>query len=239
MSAYREPTAPPLGPLIEDVRKPAAQRYVLWIPIVIGVVIDLSALVSRPHGEGWLIVALMGILAPSLAILGLLTSRAYRVRIHEDGLVVGDGARARSARWEDIRETLMRPTVSRRNQLAALHFFRLVLADGSSLEFLGAIALRDYIHTRTRTRLMESAKKQLVEGEVRFGEVVVDASGVRRAETRLGWASIARATSDGQTHSIVIRGPGSSWIEAPIAEVPNTHVLIDLVNERATGGEAP
>ena len=238
MSAYRAPDPTSLGALIEDDPPSKVQRYALWAPIVLGVIIDLNALISRPHGEGWFVVALGGILFPGFAVLGLLTSKAHRVRIYDDGLVVGEGARARASRWDEIGEIYLRPTTSRRNTLAQHHFLRLRLADGTSFEFLGELAMRDHIHRHTRARLLEAAEQQLTAGEVRFGEVVVDQTGVRTPATSLAWSSIARASVDGQTQSVVIRGPGAAWIETPIRELPNTHVLMELVNARATAAEA-
>jgi hypothetical protein len=238
MSGYRAAAGDELGPLVEEVRPPrVAIRVILVCLLAIGLLADLGALLSPPKGvDGWLTLILIGVAFPVAALVGLFGRQADAVRLHEHGFV----ARGRAVRWDDVVELRTKRFVAGRNgrYRSTLDRYTIHLKNGETLDLRFAFANNDavleHIRERTREHLLRAAMLPIT-----FGAITVDDAGVRTEFTNLTWSQIARAGFDGAMHNVVIRGPGSAWIEVPLHEVPNAHVLCAMVNARATAAAGP
>jgi len=232
VTAYRGAEGPELGPLIEDVRPnrgPVTALLVLFL--FIGLIIDLSAIATPPASfDRWLVVVLFGVLAPVLALLARFGRQPDPLRIHELGFVSG----AHAVRWDDVVELTTKRYVAgdRTVQRSTLDVHTLRTRDGRTIELRFAFpnndAVLQHFHARTREHLLSSTTLP-----AKFGVISVDESGVRTEFASLGWSQISRAALDGPASQVIVRGPGSAWIEAPLHEVPNAHVMCALVNARA------
>lgn len=236
MSAYRATGENELGPLIVEAH-PRRTRALFWALLAIGLLADLGALLSRPKGvDGWMTVLFLGVAFPVVALLGLFGRQADSVRLHELGFV----ARGRAVRWDDVIELRTERSIAGRNgrYRAVLDRYTVRLKNGETLDlrfaFANNDAILDHIRDRTREHLLRGAAPPMT-----FGPVTLDDTGVRTEFTSLSWSQIARAGFDGAAHNVVIRGPGSAWIEVPLQEVPNAHVLCAMVNARATADAGP
>jgi hypothetical protein len=230
VSAYRSAGGPLLGALLEDIKPPRGVRLPLYGLIGLGGAIDVGALLSKPSFDGWLVVAFAGILMPFVCVLGLLGNKYPRIRIYEEGLIVGEDA---LARWDDIVEIVTTRVVAGRRSSAVMDLHALRLASGSSIDAIDRTnVLLAHLRKRTRDRLLTDARQKLAAGPLTFGRITVDAEAVFTDVSRIQWGSIEGAHFDGPLDSVVVHGPRGAWIEAPLHEVPNAHVLIELVKER-------
>jgi hypothetical protein len=232
VSAYRGAEAPDLGPLVEDVRpNRGAVTALLVLFLVIAFIIDASALASRPDNvERWMVVVLFGVVAPALALLARFGRQPDAIRIHQLGFVSGPHA----VRWDDVVEIRTRRHIAgKRNQVRSVLDLHTIRTANATIELRFAFADNDAVlrqlHERTREHLVRETALPAT-----FGTITVDESGVRTEFASLAWSQISRAALDPTTGNVIVRGPGSAWIESPVAEVPNVHVLCALVNARAT-----
>lgn len=237
VTAYRQSEGVELGPLVVDARPnrgPATALMVLFL--FIGLIIDVSALASPPTSfERWLVVIIFGVVFPALGLLGRFGRQPDAVRIHEQGFVSGPHA----VRWEDIVEIVTKRHVAgnRTQKRSSLDVHTIKTKDGRTLDlrfgFVDNDAVLRQLHERTREHLLRATKLP-----AKFGAVNVDDTGVRTEFASLGWSQISRAALDGPASQVIVRGPGSAFIELPLHEVPNAHVMCALVNQRATAPTA-
>jgi hypothetical protein len=232
VSAYRGAEGPELGPLVEDVRPnrgPLTALLVLFL--FIALIIDVSAIASRPTSfERWLTVLVFGIVVPVLVLIARFGRQPDPIRIHQQGFASG----AHAVRWDDVLELrTKRHVAGRRTQLrSSLDINTLRTKSGQTIELRFGFTDNDSVlrqlQERTREHLLAATTLPAT-----FGVIIVDDAGVRTDVTTLGWPQVTRAALEGPDSRVVIRGPGSAWIEAPLHEVPNAHVLVALVNKRA------
>jgi hypothetical protein len=235
MSAYRGAIAPELGPLIEEARPsrwPLTALTALFV--FVAVIIDASALASPPNNiERWMTVILFGIAVPALVLFARFGRQPDSIRIHQLGFV----ARNHAVRWDELVELRTKRFIGGRNGTyrSVLDRHRLRLRNGEQLDLRFAFANNDAVldHMRERTREPLLRETTL---PAKFGAITVDEQGVRTEFASLNWSQIDRAGFDGPLANVVVRGPGSAWIELPLDEVPNAHVLCAIVNQRAAAG---
>lgn len=233
MSAYRAAEAPALGPLIADYRPRSLPRILVAILfILIGAFTLLGAVASPPHGvRHWLIVLVWGGLFPAAGLLALFGRKPDRVRIHELAVVIGD----RVVPWDDVvairthrylstRGRPIRPVLDR-------HYFstrdgQLFEARCSMVDLDGLLA---QLRARTLEPLVAAARLRLDAGEtLTFGELTLTPDAVGSSGVSIPRASVESATFEGLDQNVTIKGKGSAWLEAPLKDVPNAHVLLAL-----------
>lgn len=236
MSAYRE-AAPELGPLLQEF-KPSRLgiRALFGFMIGFGLLVDGSALIVGLSAMGGpLPLLFLGAVVPGLGVLGLTSTGPDLLRVHQNGLVVGQ---REVVLYDQILEvSTLRILSQSRGQatpIADRHFLR--TSDGRVVEVrcfgAGLVeSVLDHIRGATRERLVHDAREKQ---SLQFGELTMDDSGVRTEDASLSWSSISGASFEAA--SVIIRGPGSAWIELDLDKVPNAHVLVALVNERARAG---
>lgn len=233
MSSYREPAPDALGPVLDEARPSRGPLIALSVLFLfIALIIDVSALASPPTSvDRWMTIVVFGIAAPAFALLALFGRRADAVRVHEQGMVVG----ARAVRWDEIVEVRTKrypgTTRSTRRPASVLDHYTIRTRGGETLDLRFAFpnndAILDHIHERTREPLRRAASLPAT-----FGPITADERGVRSELASLSWSEITGASLEGPLRSVVIRGTGAGWLEYPLAEVPNAHVLLALVKER-------
>jgi len=233
MSAYRSEATPALGALIADHRPRSFGRIAISIFfLLVAIVIDLASLASPPHGVNqWLILILWGILAPAIALLSLFGRKPEHVRIHEHALVVG----ARIVPWDELVELRTHRYLAGRRTLKPVldrHYLR--TRDGQSLEVRCGLVdldgLLEQMRARTLERMLSEARERLAAGEtVAFGKLSLDGTSIRTADTTLPRASIESISFEGPGQTLTIKGKGSAWLEAPLEDVGNPHVLLALL----------
>ncbi|MBI2388189.1 MAG: hypothetical protein HYV09_01120 [Deltaproteobacteria bacterium] len=239
--AYRTPEPKELGPLLGDFRPRNAGRIVASILLLlIGAMVDLGAIVSgQMSWNGWIVVAVWGVVFPAVGLLMLFGRKPDRVRVHELALVSGEGRGEVTTSWTDVVELRTRRHLGgRRQHLSAVldrHFVR--TRDGGVHELRCALvdleALLELLRARTIEPLLTDARERIDRGEtVSFGALSLDADGVRTADGALGWPSIEEVAFEGPAQSVAIKGRAGKWLEAPLDEVPNAHVLRALSRER-------
>jgi hypothetical protein len=237
MSAYRGPSQPELGALVEDARPNRGPLIALSVLFLfIALIIDVSAFATPPTTtERWLTIVLFGVLAPVLALVALFGRKPDALRVHELGFVSGTHA----VRFDDVVEMRTQRYVAgnRRQMRSTLDRYTFKTKSGETFELRLAFPNNDAVlgllQERMRPHLIASTSLP-----AKFGPVTVDDAGVRTEFASLKWSEIERASFDGPASQVVIRGPGSAWIELPLHEVPNAHVLTALVNQRVTAGAA-
>jgi hypothetical protein len=240
VSAYRD-ASPELGPLLQELRPQLwVARSLFGVMIGTGALVDLIAIIGGASlvGGSWPIV-ILGAVVPGLGVLGLVSKKPERLRLHAAGLIVGEGSRAQTVLYDQISELRTFRVMTqddRPRALADRHSLR--LTDGRTVEirYWGAAleTIAKHLRAVTRERRLREARENLDAG-VRFGEITVGAAGVRTEFAELTWSSIVEASLETATPTVVVRGKGSGWIELKLEEVPNAHVLVALVNERRGG----
>jgi len=154
------------------------------------------------------------------------------LRFHHDGVVIVRGPSTERVRWEsvvEIRTSALHRDLERyvvRTTDNQTHVIELKRPDS-------AIS-RAQLHDPTLGRLLGDARAALASGSARFGPIVVDGAGIRTDLADLRWHRIAdiRPQQLGRRESVlVILGRDHTWIELPLHDVPNVHVLIALFRE--------
>ena len=235
MSAYRGAAEPDLGALIEDARPNRGPLNALLVLFLfVALIIDVSALATPPTSiERWMTIILFGVAAPGLVLLARFGRQPDSIRIHELGFFAG----GRAVRWDDVVELrTQRYVAGRRGQLrSTLDRLTVRTRAGETFELRFAFGNNDAVlaqlHERTRQHLLAATTLPAT-----FGGVTVDESGVRTEFASLRWPEIESATFDGPASQVVIRGTGSGFIEFPLHEVPNAHVLVAIVKQKISGG---
>ncbi len=239
-AAYREAETD-LGPLLQEFRARRVAPRVLFGSIFAGgAILDVVAGVSGVAAVGgpWPIV-LLGVAFPALAAFGFLSTSGSTLRLHTRGFVI-DG---QEVAYEQVVELVTHRVNAQQNGQTTPWGDRhsIKVSDGRRVEvkWYGAEidAILGELRVRTLPTLLSAAREGLEEG-VRFGEITVDARGVRTEYTALAWSSITAASFDPLGPTVVVRGHGSGWLELKLEEVPNAHVLVALVNERVANREA-
>lgn len=247
---YRTPERQEPGPLLADFRPRNAGRIVAAIALLlIGLMVDLGAIASGGvSGTGWMVVLVWGVAFPAVGLLMLFGRKPDRVRVHEHALVTGEGRGEVVTSWSDVVELRTRRHLGgrRQNVRAVLdrHFLR--TRDGASREVRCALvdleALLRLLRARTIEPLLTGAREQLARLEpgekLAFGALSLDDAGVRSADGALDWSSIEDVAFDGPAQSVVIKGRDGKWLESPLDDVPNAHVLHALAHERLAAARA-
>lgn len=159
------------------------------------------------------------------------------LRFHDDGVViVRHDETTELIRWDSIVEVCTiahgrdcEEYVLRTNR--STHRVRLTRP--------GSDIARARLHEATLARLLAAAHAELREGSVSFGPLVVDVVGIRTEFTDLRWHRIADVRAQQLAGKagigLVVHGRDGTWIELPLRDVPNEHVLIALSRELRAG----
>lgn len=233
MSAYRSAEPTTLGPLIAEHQPTGVGRILVPIVVVvIGLLIDLAAFGSPPRTfNHWAIVLVFGVLAPVFGLLTLFGRQPDTVRVHELGIVTGSWVLP----WTEIAELKVRRYVGgRRTTTNVLDRYWLRTRGGETVELrCGNVDLDALLATMrkgTLEPLLAEARSTLESGgKLTFGKLTWDGATLASPDSSIARASIDSATFEGLDHAVVVKGRGSAWIELPLEDVPNAHVLLALL----------
>ena len=160
--------------------------------------------------------------------LSIAGPEAADLRFHERGVAIVRPARTERVRWDEIRELR---TLTRSPDL---EHYRLVTRGEETHEVRiampSAVTAFAALHAPTLKHLLAAALAALQEGPVRFGAVLADERGLHSAFAELRWERIAEIAIQPDGDRLVVRGRDETWMEFPLADVPNPHVLIALAS---------
>jgi len=160
--------------------------------------------------------------------LSITGPEADDLRFHERGVAIVRPSRTERVRWDELRELR---TLTRSPDL---EHYRLVTRRGETHEIRiampSAVTAFTWLHTPTLKHLLAAALASLQEGPVRFGSVLADERGLRSTFAELRWERIAEIAIQPDGDRLVVRGRDETWMEFPLADVPNPHVLIALTS---------
>jgi hypothetical protein len=178
-------------------------------------------------------------LAASFGMLGrALSARGLRVEAHAGGLLEVRPGRVTALRWQDVnRVTRVAGLKSSHLSLNSPAQLELVGRDGRRLIFHEGLAgleeLTGLAQERTLAWMLPIAVEAYESGaQIGFGALSISQQGLRNSERLLPWELIEDVQLS-SSHLVVTGTPTreSSW-RIPLAQVPNAHVLMALV-ERA------
>jgi len=168
-----------------------------------------------------------------------------RVEVYADGLVHRVGSSTHTCRWEDILVvTEIRLGFADFHEglhgvmTHQTHAFHLHLRSGQ------VIALQDYISGLTRLgymikeatlpRLVAASLSDLDQGRpINFGPITLYPDGMEVKGKRLAWEEIKRVKRKGNWLFLHRRGALIFWKRLPLGEIPNAHVLEEILAQRS------
>jgi hypothetical protein len=179
----------------------------------------------------------------SALLMGNRLAAKTSVEVCAKGLVVREGAMVTSCTWGEIIAVIEKQAVSSDDVLAELRrhesrAIQLVLHSGlviilksyvCRLAELGAIIKRE-----TLPLLLPSYQSALHSGQpVKLGLILLDRDGIVVGMDRLPWCEVSGADRKGGWVRLHRIGSWKSWKKVKLSEVPDAHVLIEMVNQRA------
>lgn len=98
-------------------------------------------------------------------------------------------------------------------------------------------ALVEYAKERTLPRLLAEAQSRFSNGEaLTFGDLALDEQGLNCGAKSLSWTEIESLIASQGLIRMKKRGKRGNWNSVPVSDVPNSHVLIALVQARVGAG---
>lgn len=247
-------SAPDLGPKQAEFRASGWGRTGLGclgvICVLIGVAGLVGIVVGLVNGEARrlskLVVFGLVFLAGGIALLrGMKKAGRTRVEVHAGGLVLHEGAEVFFCPWKEIvavteKEAVTGGEVVQESLNHESRAFRLRLRSGqevalksyiSGLVELGAIVKRE-----TLPHLKQQCKAELKEQrKIDFGPISLRLEGVEVQGELLPWHEVTTIDRKGGWIRVQRLGESKSWKQLKLAEVPNAHVMLDLVAQRLGG----
>jgi hypothetical protein len=182
-------------------------------------------------------------LVGGIALLrGMRKAGRTRVEVHAGGLALYDGAEVISCRWTEILAVTEKEAVTGGEviQEAMIHesrAFRLRLQSGeeialksyiSGLAKLGAIVQRE-----TLPHLKQHCQAELKEKRsIEFGPISLRVEGIEVQQELLPWAEVVGVERKKGWIEVQRLGASKSCKQVKLSDVPNAHVLLDLVAQR-------
>jgi hypothetical protein len=228
-----------LGPEIRTYRA-AAQRKVIWAAAPFALL--LAYVVWLGH-EGLLLrwfnsmfsvaaVSALFVLSITLIVYTAAFGGAEAIRVHANGLLDLRG-QARAVLWEEMRSLL---AVCNETGVVLRHVLR--SEDGATLALSPSIGDVDALVDEIRVRMTECKAGALearlaAGGAVRFGAIEARSDGVVLGDRALPWRDVGDIVAEGGKIFVRDRA-GCAWGDAPLGEVPNAFLLVELADRQAT-----
>ena len=239
---------PDLGPKQAEFRSSGWGRMTLGclglICTLIGVAFLAALIVGLVNGQ---VAALRGVLVfgglllvGGIALLGG-TRKAARARIevYADGLVLREGADATCCHWADIVTVTEKEAVSGDEVMgeALMHesrAFHLRLRSGRIIvlkSYISRLAkLGTVLKQETLPHLLPGYQAALDQGRrVEFGPISLQRDGIELQEDLLPWQEVAGVNRKRGWIRIHRPGAWTSWKKVKLSDVPNAHVLLEMV----------
>lgn len=168
------------------------------------------------------------------------------VEVYADGLILREGPTATSCRWTDIltvteKEAVSGDEVIQEAMVSESRAFRLHLQTGEVIALKsyieGLAELGAIIQEETLPHLFPACQVKLRQGQhVEFGPIRLHREGIEVQGQVLSWTEIQDVKRKGGWIRFYGRGAWGSWKKIKLSEVPNAHVLFEIVARR-TGAE--
>jgi hypothetical protein len=243
---------PPVGAYAVDRRRSLHYLLGAAVPLLVGIgllLVCLLAIQHLRHGFPLKLVLIGGALIVTAIVVGIRNYRArgLQVLVYPEGLIRIHRGEAKAVLWEEVQEVwytkaegmaakvtngAVALTVVRENG-DKLHF-------GDQLPHLDELALT--LHRLTLPLLLERARERFdTTGRVVFGPVTVSRAGIGQADELLPWDEVETVALNEDTHKLAIRKKGKwlDWYETSLSEVPNFHVLRELISHARTLQQSP
>jgi hypothetical protein len=197
---------------------------------------------DRP--TGWLATALA---AGTLGVVAVARARSrgvISVIVYEDGLVYTRGGRTQAFRWADVtavseqRFTLVNPLG---RPIGRGHSLRFQCQGGAEHDLeVGGIAESDavsgYVHQGTLEFLVPQAEAELAASRpVSFGPLAATPAGLSLGRDFLAWEQLASLEVIDGKLVVGRKDDPEPWFEQPTWAVPNTELLLNLIEARFFG----
>jgi hypothetical protein len=191
-------------------------------------------------------VVILGIACLSGGVATLRQARSVRglsVYAFADGVARLQGAKAEVMRWDDV-NTVKRIPNAKAEGMTLARPTQLILTgrDGRELVFNESLSrlgdLRKLVEERTLRTMLPAAQEAFDGGAaIGFGKLGVSPDGIHHGNKTLPWEDLKEAkVEDG---SLVVRSAGAwlAFCKVPLGEVPNSHVLLALIERAAPKAE--
>jgi hypothetical protein len=189
-----------------------------------------------------LVVTMMLLVAGVGLLRGIREAARVRVELFSEGLILREGSIVVSCFWKEILVVLEKEaTHQQQRELESIasiaRAFVLRLSSGRTivlksylrdLERLGAAIQRG-----TLPHLLPQYQSALCAGrDAEFGSIRLVYAGIEVAKKTLPWSELGRIVRDGGWLKIKKRGAWFAWKKVRLNEVPNAHVLQEIVSQR-------
>lgn len=217
---------------------------VVLLPCAIG--ITVLAIVDPPpanaDGVAGLVMMVAFYVLALLPVTLVLVRRRQRADLHEHGLVLIDGARRRSVRWDEVTTIRAEVMSFRVNGIPAGTNCRCVLvpAQGEKLVFNhwldGAVELLEHVERAIADHQLPRARRVIDGGgTVELGSWTVGLVGIAKGRREpLPWSEVERVDVHNGFVIVRKRGKRLAWASQRYARIPNARTLIRLASSMLT-----
>jgi hypothetical protein len=186
----------------------------------------------------WKLILLGCVMVPGSVMLAVRAFRHRRMRVlvYPEGLVRMDGDRASAFFWEEI-DSVLRKTYSANAWERFAHgslVYTVRLKNGKETSFEDHVAgLQDLgrvIERETLKHLLPRLQAAFDEQRLLdFKKLSVDTAAITVAKATLAWSDVETLHIGASAITIKKKGKWGTWSTVPTAEIPNLHVLAELL----------
>jgi hypothetical protein len=225
-----------------SVRGRVLFRNLVIAPVLLaaGTVIEVGLFWAQAfHNHHIVLIGAFLMLMGVMLVVRALRNRGLRVLVFPEGLVRIRRTEGRALLWEEVHQVWRKKIDGHwaRAWQGAL-ILKIQRKDGGRIEFDDSLPrlqkLSEILHRETLPYLLPAAVNAFESGRsLDFGKLRLDQAGLKQGNEAIRWTEVQEIKFGEDQVTIYKKGKWGRWCQAPVADIPNAHVLRALFAQLA------